>query len=93
MSAIDAAFSRCAIVANDIPSFREVWGDSALYFRKNDGGSLAEILRHLESDRGLRHAYSDRAYARARERFTAKRMIDEYLDLYRSLASARTLAA
>ena len=25
MAALDAAFSRCAIVANDIPSFREVW--------------------------------------------------------------------
>jgi glycogen synthase len=93
MSALDAAFSRCAIVANDIPAFREVWGDAALYFRTNDGRSLAETLRHLDSDRGLRHAYSDRAYARARERFTAKRMIDEYIDLYRSLISARSMAA
>jgi glycogen synthase len=93
MSALDAAFSRCAIVANDIPSFREMWGDSALYFRTNDGRSLADILGHLDSDRGLRHAYSERAYARARERFTAKRMIDEYLDLYRSLAPARAMAA
>lgn len=93
MAALDAAFSRCAIVANDIPGFREVWGDAALYFRTNDGQSLAEILRHLDSDRGLRHAYSDRAYARARERFTAKRMIDEYLDLYRSLVPARRIAA
>ena len=93
MSALDAAFSRCAIVANDIPSFREVWGDAALYFRTNDGRSLAEILRHLDSDRRLRQAYSDRAYARARERFTAKRMIDEYLDLYRRLLSSKSMAA
>lgn len=93
MSALDAAFSRCAIVANDIPGFREVWGDAALYFRTNDGRSLADILRQLESDRGLRHAYSDRAYARARERFTAKRMIDDYLDLYRSLISPRKFMA
>jgi glycogen synthase len=93
MSALDAAFSRCAIVANDIPSFREVWGDAALYFRTNDGRSLAEILRQLDSDRGLRHAYSDRAYARARERFTTRRMIDDYLDLYRNLLIARSMAA
>jgi glycogen synthase len=93
ISALDAAFSRCAIVANDIPSFREVWGDAALYFRTNDGRSLAETLRRLDLDRGLRQAYSDRAYARARERFTAKRMIDEYLDLYRSLLSTRSIAA
>ncbi len=93
MSALDAAFSRCAIVANDIPNFREMWGDSALYFRTNDGRSLADILSQLDSDRGLRRAYSERAYARARERFTAKRMIDEYLDLYRSLIPMRAVAA
>jgi glycosyltransferase involved in cell wall biosynthesis len=93
LSALDAAFSRCAIVANDIPSFREVWGDAALYFRTNDAGSLAQILRQLDTDHPLRHAYADRAFARARERFTAARMIDNYLDLYRSLISANTLAA
>ncbi len=93
MAVLDAAFSRCAIVANDIASFREVWGDAALYFRTNDAGSLAETLRQLDSDRGLRHAYADRAYTRARDRFTTKRMIDDYLDLYRTLISATTLAA
>jgi glycogen synthase len=93
MSALDAAFSRCAIVANDIPSFREVWGDAALYFRTNDASSLAATLRQLDADRPLRHAYADRAYTRARERFTSKRMIDDYLELYRSLLSADSLAA
>jgi glycosyltransferase involved in cell wall biosynthesis len=93
MGALDAAFSRCAIVANDIPSYREVWGDAALYFRTNDAGSLAEILRQLDADRALRRAFADRAYARARERFTTKRMIDDYLDLYRSLIAAASLAA
>lgn len=93
MAPLDAAFSRCAIVANDIPSFREVWDDTALYFRTNDAASLAAILRHLDSDRALRRAYADRAFARARERFTAQRMIDDYLGLYRSLVSANSLAA
>jgi glycosyltransferase involved in cell wall biosynthesis len=90
---LEAAFSRCAIVANDIPTFREVWGDSALYFRTNDARHLTETLRKLSGDRALRHAYGDRAYARARDRFTTKRMIDDYLDLYRSLISADILAA
>jgi glycosyltransferase involved in cell wall biosynthesis len=90
---LDAAFSRCAIVANDIPSFREVWGDAALYFRTNDARSLADILRQLDADRPLRRAYAELAYTRARDRFTTKRMIDDYLDLYRSLVSADTLAA
>lgn len=90
---LEAAFSRCAIVANDIPSYREVWGDAALYFHTNDARSLAETLRRLDSDRALRRAYADRAYTRARERFTAKRMIDDYLHLYGNLVSADTVAA
>lgn len=90
---LDAAFSRCAIVANDIPAFREMWGDAALYFRTNDARSLAETLRQLDADRPLRQGYADRSYSRARERFTAKRMIDEYLELYGSLVSVRAVAA
>jgi glycogen synthase len=93
MSALDAAFSRCAIVANDIPHFREVWGDAVLYFRTNDASSLAATLRQLDADRPLRHAYADRAYTRARERFTTKRMIDDYLALYRTLLATNFLAA
>jgi len=93
MPALEAAFSRCAIVANDIPSFREMWGDAALYFRTNDAESLAEKIRLLNEDRPMRRAYAELAYARARERFTTKRMIEEYLRLYRSLKPAKSLAA
>ena len=93
MTALEAALSRCAIVANDIPSFREIWGDAALYFRTNDAASLAENIRQLNADRDLCRAYGNLAYTRARERFTTKRMIDDYLQLYRSLASAKSIAA
>jgi len=93
MPALEAAFSRCAIVANDIPSHREVWGDAALYFRTNDAASLAESIRLLNSDRTMCRAYAELAYTRARERFTTKRMIEEYLELYRSLVSVRSAAA
>jgi glycogen synthase len=93
MPALEAAFSRCAIVANDVPCFREMWGDAALYFRTNDAASLAENIRRLNGDRPMCRAYAEMAYTRARERFTTKRMIDEYLQLYRSLASIHTAAA
>jgi glycosyltransferase involved in cell wall biosynthesis len=93
MTTLEAAFSRCAIVANDIPSFREVWGDAVLYFRTNDAASLAENIRRLSEDRPLRRTYAELAYNRARERFTSKRMMDRYLDLYRSLLGERAKAA
>ena len=93
MAALEAAFSRCALVANDIPSFREVWGDAALYFRTNDAASLADKICQFNADRAMRRAYAELAYTRARDRFTTKRMIDDYLQLYRSLVSAKSLAA
>ena len=93
MQAIEAALSRCAIVANGIPSFHEMWGDAALYFRANDAASLAANIRRLNEDRTMRRAYAELAYARARERFSSKRMIEDYLSLYRNLVSVRTAAA
>jgi len=93
MPALEAAFSRCAIVANDIPSLREICGDDAVYFRTNDGASLAEAIRALKDDRELCRAYANRAYHRARNRFTAKRMMDDYLKLYRTLLGAKSAAA
>jgi glycogen synthase len=93
MPVLEAAFSRCAIVANDIPSYREMWGDAVLYFRTNDASSLAASIRQLNDDRGMRRAYAELAYARARERFTTKRMIDEFLHLYRNLIAVRVAAA
>jgi glycosyltransferase involved in cell wall biosynthesis len=93
MTALEAAFSRCAIVANDIPSHRELWGESALYFRANDANSLAAVIQRLSNERDLCRGYGNRAYQRARECFTAKRMIDEYLELYQSLRGAESLAA
>ncbi len=93
MSALEAALSRCAIVANDIPSYREVWGDAALYFRTNDARSLAELIHRLSSDRGLRQGYGNRAFQRARQCFTAKRMVDEYMLLYQDLLVSELAAA
>lgn len=92
-TALEAALSRCAIVANDIPSFREVWGDTAIYFEANDADSLAETLRALSDDRDLCRNYGRLAYQRARERFTARRMVDRYLELYRELTGHRAVAA
>jgi glycosyltransferase involved in cell wall biosynthesis len=93
VSALEAALSRCAIVANDIPSFREVWGDAALYFRTNDESSLADLICTLQQDSELSRAYGNRAYQHARTRFTTKRMLDEYFQLYRRMLRAEPIAA
>lgn len=85
LAPLEAAFSRCAIIANDIPTFREVWGDAALYFRRNDALDLAGKIEKLNADRELRLTYSNLAYNRARQRYTAERMVDNYMALYESI--------
>ena len=75
------------------PAFREIWGDAALYFRENDAASLAAAIRRLNDHRDLCRTYGNRAYQRARECFTSKRMIDEYLELYASLLQTKRAAA
>ena len=92
MATVEAALSRCVIVANDIPSYRELWDDAALYFHANDAASLAHTIRRLSEERDLCRSYATRAYQRARERFTAKRMIDEYLALYAGLVEQQAAA-
>lgn len=93
MGTIEAAFSRCALVANDTDVYREMWGDAALYFERNSAEGLSEILNQLDGDRELARLYGTRAYNRARERFTARRMVDEYQRLYRRLRPPKSIAA
>lgn len=93
MTVLEAALSRCAIVASDIPSHREVWDDAAIYFRANDSNSLAQVIQSLSDQTYLVQTHANRAYQRARDCFTAKRMVDEYIHLYRGLISTKTAAA
>jgi glycosyltransferase involved in cell wall biosynthesis len=93
MASIEAAFSRCALVANDTPVYREMWGDAALYFERNDADSLTDTLAQLHRDPEMAKLYGTRAYNRAREHFTARRMVDDYLRLYRQLRTSKVAVA
>lgn len=93
LAPLEAALSRCALVANDIPTFRELWGDAALYFERNDPVSLGKVLARLKDEPGLMTEYANRAYQRALQRFTTDRVVEDYLALYVTLARTGALAA
>lgn len=88
LAPVEAALSRCAIVANDIPTFHELWEDSILYYRRNDAASLRQTVHRLLNDRELREHHSAMAYQRARKIFPADRMVEDYMDLYKALIEA-----
>jgi glycosyltransferase involved in cell wall biosynthesis len=93
LSPVEAALSRCAILANDIPTFRELWAENACYFRRNDPQSLAETAARLGGDATLRREYADRAYEHARQHYAAEPMVEQYLALYGSLTTESVAAA
>jgi glycogen synthase len=81
-SALEAALSGCALVLGDIPSLRELWGDSATFVPPADGHALRSALAELISQPALRERMASLAHRRAR-RFTADRMASAYADVYR----------
>jgi glycosyltransferase involved in cell wall biosynthesis len=93
LAPVEAALSRCAIVASDIPSFRELWEDAAIFFRNNDPDSLAEALESLLRDREFRLRQGNLALRHARQHFAADRMVEGYKKLYLKLTPAEALSA
>lgn len=82
LAPLEAALSRCALLLNDIPSFREIWGEDALYFRAHDGDDLEAWIARLADDEEMCRSMGALAWKRARDRYTAARMVQEYCDLY-----------
>jgi glycogen synthase len=92
LAPVEAALSRCALVMNDIPTFRELWEDCALFFDCNDADVLAKVIDEAITNSELRHSYAERAYRRARAQFNSQRMIEDYESLYHELASKSAAA-
>ncbi|HUK47194.1 MAG TPA: glycosyltransferase family 4 protein [Terriglobales bacterium] len=93
MTILEAALSRCALILNDIPAMREIWGPAAVYFRTNDADGLCDAVRILNNDPVIRRSFANRAFNRARECYNANRMTDSYVQLYRDLANQRKKVA
>lgn len=84
----EAALAGCAVVANDIPSYREVWGNAALFFERNSAQSLATLLDRLYDDEATIRHHARTARQWVKQRYTGERMASAYLNLYRSLCRA-----
>lgn len=93
LAPLEAALSRCALVASDIAPFRELWDGAAVFFRNNDAQSLHDAVELLVRDPNLRRHQANLAYRRAQQLFPAERMVDDYLGLYQALAPERALSA
>ena len=87
MAPLEAAICGCGVVARDIPSLREVWGESAEYF--TDSSDLCSLLCRLRDSPRRLEALRGRSRKRALE-LPAIRMIEGYLTQYDDLLSMKT---
>ncbi len=92
LAALEAALSGCVLLASDIPSYREIWGDAALYCPCGDPASLRATLATLLESPDWIATLAQAARDRALERYTADRMADRYWDLYCSLVADNRLS-
>jgi len=80
LAVLEAAQAGCPLVLSDIPTFRELWADAALYVP-------AAAIRLLLVDRSERLRFGLAAQRRAL-RYSADAMVGKTFDLYRSLLHA-----
>ena len=83
LAPLEAAQCGCALVLNDLPTFREIWGDAAIYFQ--NVASLNHLLATL-SPQSILDAQK-RSQERARQ-LTATRMAEQYESLYLQLLTS-----
>ncbi len=90
LASLEAALCGCAVVANDIASHHEVWGDAAFYFQGSSG--LTQLLRILQKSPELLQASQQRSHRRALE-LSALRMTDAYIALYENVLSSSRISS
>lgn len=90
LAALEAALSGCALVLGDIPTLREVWGDTARYVNPDDPTGLHATLTELIDDPAERARLAASARGRALQ-LTPARQAARYLELYQDLVATRRL--
>jgi len=81
LSVLEAAQVGCALVLSDLPVFRELWGEAALFVETRDEGRLARTLDGLLDDSAETERLGALARQRA-ERFSLDAMVAATLAIH-----------
>jgi glycogen synthase len=88
LTVLEAAASGCALVLSDLPSFREIWNDAALYVDPRDQDAIRTTLQSVCRDYHLRTRLQASARTRAR-RYSRRAMTSAYRQLYGDMIVSR----
>lgn len=93
LSVLEAAQAGCALVLTDIPTFRELWSDAALFVPLHDEHAIAAAVDQLIADPSERARLGEAARLRAGQ-FTPAATAQAMLEQYHALLGAdRRVAA
>jgi glycosyltransferase involved in cell wall biosynthesis len=92
LTILEAATCGCALVLADLPSFRELWGDAAIFIDPHDPAAIRTALHNLCRDRRLRARLQAAASARAKL-YSLSAMTMAYRQLYGEMITARSTAS
>lgn len=84
LSFLEAASHKCALIGGDIPTLREIWGESMTYIDPEDSRNLAMTCNELLMQEALCKFKGEQAYHRAKN-YTIMKMKDEYLGIYNEM--------
>ncbi len=84
LTVLEAAACGCALVLADLPSFRELWNDAAVFVAPRDAGALTTALQRVCRDENLRRRLQTVARQRAR-RYSRGAMLRAYQRLYQDM--------
>lgn len=87
LAPLEAALAGAALVLADIPTFRELWEDAALFADPHDPAEFARALDAVAADEDLRRDLADRASERAAT-YTIERQSELLMQAYRDAAKA-----
>lgn len=85
ISPVRAAFSKCAIVANDSDFFKEVWGDCAHLIPIKNPNYLIRTVNNLLENAHLLKNIAQKCYNKAMAAFNPKYTATRYMNVYKSL--------
>lgn len=89
LAVLEAAQAGCALILSDIPTFRELWSDAAVFVPADDDRALAEAATSLLNQQNTREALGASAAGRARA-FTLDRCASNTLAWHREILSRRS---
>ena len=87
LMAIEAMACGTPTVVFDGTSLPEVVGDAGIVVPMNNSDALADAIKHLLTDKGLRDRTAENGVRRVQEKFTIKQYVESHLALYNEILS------